>query len=353
MRMRSNARRSTGTTATVGADSRASDLQSRRHGGRRPNMRSEAPAWKEPMRPLNYEVMFDVEDHHWWFVGRRAIVFSQIEDALGATLGAHAAPRAGGPLEGSVSEPPDAAPRALPGSLPGSEVTHAGPRALPGSLPGSEVTHAGPRALPGLRVLDIGCGAGATMDHLKRYGRPHGIDLSALPLRYSRQRGHHRTLRASATELPFDSESFDLVTALDVIEHLENDAQGLAEIRRVLKPGAPAVIFVPAFQSLWGPNDVQSGHKRRYRLGQLRAVVENAGLRVERISYANVAMFIPIWLGRKILTWLGRDEQAENRINHPIINSLLARIFSTEAGWLRRRTLPFGVSIICVARKDT
>jgi len=191
------------------------------------------------------------------------------------------------------------------------------------------------------------------MDHLKRFGQPHGIDLSEIPLRFSRRRGHQRTLRASATELPFDSESFDLVTALDVIEHLEDDARGLAEIRRVLKPGAPAVIFVPAFQSLWGPNDVQSGHKRRYRLDQLRAVVENAGLRVERISYANVAMFIPIWLGRKILTWLGRDEQAENRINHPIINNLLARIFSTEAGWLRRRTLPFGVSIICVARKDT
>ena len=155
-------------------------------------MQSEAPAWKEPMRPLNYEVMFDVEDHHWWFVGRRAIVFSQIEDALGANLGAHAAPRAGVPTAGSLSE----------------------------------VTHAGPRALPGLRVLDIGCGAGATMDHLKRYGQPHGIDLSALPLRFSRQRGHQRTLRASATELPFDSESFDLVTALDVIEHLENDSEG-------------------------------------------------------------------------------------------------------------------------------
>src|SRR5262249_27223614 len=161
------------------------------------------PAWKEPMRPLNYEVMFDVEDHHWWFVGRRAIVFSQIEDALGA----HAAPRAGVPPKGSLSE----------------------------------VTHAGPRALPEARVLDIGCGAGATMDHLKRFGQPHGIDLSEIPLRFSRRRGHQRTLRASATELPFDSESFDLVTALDVIEHLEDDARGLAEIRRVLKPGAPAV----------------------------------------------------------------------------------------------------------------
>ena len=279
-------------------------------------MRSEAPAWKEPMRPLNYEVMFDVEDHHWWFVGRRAIVFSQIEDALGAT---RASLRAALSVDGVSSD---------------------SQRARPGA------------SLTDSRVLDIGCGAGATMDHLKRFGQPHGIDLSEIPLRFSRRRGHQRTLRASATELPFDSESFDLVTALDVIEHLEDDARGLAEIRRVLKPGAPAVIFVPAFQSLWGPNDVQSGHKRRYRLDQLRAVVENAGLRVERISYANVAMFIPIWLGRKILTWLGRDEQAENRINHPIINNLLARIFSTEAGWLRRRTLPFGVSIICVARKD-
>jgi SAM-dependent methyltransferase len=253
------------------------------------------PDNKEAMRPLNYEVMFDVEDHHWWFVGRRAIVFSQIEDALGA--------------RDSVDAPSE------------------------------------------LCVLDIGCGTGATMDHLKRYGVPYGIDLSEIALGFSRRRGHQRLLRASATELPFESESFDLVTALDVIEHLDDDAQGLAEIRRVLKPGAPAMIFVPAFQSLWGPNDVQSGHRRRYRLNELRAVVEKAGLRVERISYANVAMFIPIWLGRKILTVLGRDEQPENRINHPIINDVLAKIFSSEAGWLRKHTLPFGVSIVCVARK--
>jgi len=280
-------------------------------------MRSEAGAWndnKEAMRPLNYEVMFDVEDNHWWFVGRRAVVFSQIEDALGATIA-------------------DARAKLSTGTDP------------------SQIERTGTRALPGLRVLDVGCGTGATMDHLKRYGVPHGIDLSELPLKFSRRRGHQRTLRASATELPFESESFDLVTALDVIEHLDDDAQGLSEIRRVLKPGAPVVIFVPAFQSLWGPNDVQSGHRRRYRLNQLRSVVEEAGLRVERVSYANIAMFIPIWLGRKILTLLGRDEQAENRINHPTINNLLAKIFSSEAGWLRNHTLPFGVSIICVARK--
>jgi SAM-dependent methyltransferase len=277
------------------------------------NMRNETPAWpnnKEAMRPLNYEVMFDVEDHHWWFVGRRAVVFSHIEDALGAT-------------------------RAKPSTAPDP----------------SQARRAEGGAFSERRILDIGCGTGATMDYLRHYGTPHGIDLSELPLRFSRRRGHRRTLRASAAELPFDSESFDLVTALDVIEHLDDDKQCLTEIRRVLKPGSPAVIFVPAFQSLWGPNDIQSGHRRRYRLGQLRAVIEEAGLRVERISYANIVMFIPIWLGRKMLTLLGRDEQVENRINHPIINNLLATIFSSEARWLRKRALPFGVSIICVARK--
>lgn len=259
-------------------------------------MPAEAREWKEAMRPLNYEVMFNVEDEHWWFVGRRAIVFAQIEDALEA--------------------------------------------------------HAPSRALPGRQILDIGCGTGATMDHLRRYGQTQGIDLEELPLQFSRRRGHQRVLRASAVQLPFADEAFDLITALDVIEHLADDVQGLRELRRVLKPGAPALIFVPAFQALWGPNDVQSGHQRRYRLEQLRVAVTAAGLRVERISYANLAMFLPIWLGRKLLNLLRRDEQAENRINHPLINQMLARLFASEASWLRRHTLPFGVSIICVARKS-
>ncbi len=257
------------------------------------------------MRPLNYEVMFDVEDDHWWFVGRRSIVFEQIKDALSVQLSG---------IVSSVTVRPASAP-------------------------------------PKIQILDIGCGTGATMDHLKNYGRPHGIDLSEIPLSFSRRRGHNRVLCASATELPFENESFDLITALDVIEHLDDDVKGLREIQRVLKHGAPAVIFVPAFQSLWGPNDDQSGHKRRYRVGQLLKAVEAADLNVERISYANIAMFIPIWLGRKILTILGREEQAENRINHPAINKFLARVFSSEAKWLSRHQLPFGVSIICVVRK--
>jgi SAM-dependent methyltransferase len=242
------------------------------------------------MRPINYEVMFDVEDDHWWFVGRRAIVLAQIEEALKSPLRFR-------------------------------------------------------------RILDIGCGTGATMDQLKRLGEVNGIDLSQIPLSFSRRRGHERVLCANATELPFAKDSFDLVTALDVIEHLDDDVRGLSEIRRVLKPDAPAIIFVPAFQALWGPNDDQSGHKRRYRINQLRAAIEKAGLSIERTSYANIAMFLPILIGRKVLTLFGKTDQAENRINHPLLNKTLSQIFSSEAEWLRRHTLPFGVSIVCVVRK--
>lgn len=250
------------------------------------------------MRPLNYSVMYDVEDHHWWFVGRRAIVFEQIRKALrddGKTVG---------------------------------------------TFDGHE-----------RQILDIGCGTGATMDHLRAFGEVQGIDLSELPLSFTRQRGHKHILCASATELPFADESFDLITALDVIEHLDDDVKGLSEICRVLRPGAPVVLFVPAFQVLWGPNDDQSGHKRRYRIAGLQSAVEAAGLQIDMMSYANMAMFAPIWLGRRLLRWLRRAEMAENRLNHPLLNGFLSRMFALEAGWLKNRRLPFGVSIVCLARK--
>lgn len=267
------------------------------------------------MKPENYEIIFEVEDDHWWFVGRRAVVFAQIRDALGTP----APPRAG-----------------LAEDLSGIQ-----------SLAG-QASHAGARAY---QILDIGCGTGATMDHLKQFGEVQGIDLAMIPLSFSRRRGHQRTMCASATELPFADNTFDLITALDVIEHLDDDVAGLKEIRRTLKNGAPAVIYVPAFMALWGPNDDQSGHKRRYRLPELQAAAEKAGLKVERISYSNFAMFLPIWLGRKVLNLLGRTEASENKINHRLINKLMAWMFASEANWLRRHLLPFGVSVVCVVRK--
>ena len=278
------------------------------------------------MRPANYQIMFSVEDDHWWFVGRREIVFAQIEDALKRT-------RRGGETDAGFVAPP------------------AGGMSRRPTLPAQGETTSVSPDRAARRILDIGCGTGANLDHLRAYGEVQGVDVSEFALDFCRRRGHRRVLCASATELPFAPDSFDLVTALDVIEHRDDDLGGLGEIRRVLRPGAPAVLFVPAFQALWGPNDEQSHHRRRYRLPELRARVEAAGLSVERISYANFAMFAPIWAGRKLMNAISARSQSENRINHPLLNRLLARLFAGEAGWLRRHTLPFGVSIVCVARK--
>jgi SAM-dependent methyltransferase len=271
---------------------------------------------REQMRPINYRVMFDVEDDHWWFVGRRAIVVAQIEALIAER-------------------------KALDGAAAGSSRPET-------SLSGAGVSS--PSHLP-RRILDIGCGTGATISHLRKYGCVQGVDVSPLALRFCRERGEDRVVCASATELPFADNSFELITALDVVEHLDDDRRGLNEIQRVLVPGGTAIIFVPAFQSLWGPNDVQSGHKRRYRESELNRVVSDSGLTISTISYANVAMFLPIWLGRKTLNLLGRTGQAENEINHPAVNRLLTRIFASEANWLRRYRFPFGVSILCVAHK--
>jgi SAM-dependent methyltransferase len=260
------------------------------------------------MPAASYHDMFAVEDEHWWFVGRREIIFAQIEDAMART--------------------------ARPGRFNGLF-----------SSTGASVAER--------QVLDIGCGTGINLDFLKRYGAVQGVDVSEIALDFCRRRGHRRVLRASATELPFAADSFDLVTALDVIEHVDDDQGCLGEIRRVLRVGAPAVLFVPAFRSLWGPNDKQINHKRRYRLGELRAKVETAGLRVERISYANTILFAPIWASRKLMNALDAEPQLEHRINHPLLNRVLARLFASEASWLRHRTLPFGVSILCVARKES
>jgi len=196
------------------------------------------------MRPVNYEIIFDVEDDHWWFVGRRAVVFAQIKDALN---------RADKMSASQLADRMSALQLA------------------------DETSALQPYKMSALQLLDIGCGTGATMDHLRKYGEVQGIDLAMIPLGFSRRRGHQRTMCASATELPFADESFDLITALDVVEHLDDDVKGIGEIRRTLKHGAPAVIFVPAFQALWGPNDDQSGHKRRYRLRELQAAVEKPG----------------------------------------------------------------------------
>jgi SAM-dependent methyltransferase len=155
-----------------------------------------------------------------------------------------------------------------------------------------------------------------------------------------------------AEALPFEDASFDLVTGLDVVEHLDDDVAGLSEMRRVLRPGGRAVLFVPAFMFLWGVQDDISHHRRRYTRHEINRAIEKAGLFVERSTYANITFFLPTLIGRVIMRVTGLKPESEANINVSALNGILGWILGAESWWLKRMNFPFGVSIVCVARRN-
>ena len=244
------------------------------------------------MQQHTYSIMYEVEGTHWWFAGRRRIIAAFVEEIC--------------------REMKDG----------------------------------------GARILDVGCGTGANLELLARYGDAEGVDISVDALEFCRERGLQQQVRLGAAEtLPYEDGSFDLVTALDVVEHLDDDVGGLKEMRRVLKPGGRALLFVPAFMFLWGVQDDVSHHRRRYTLKNLREAVREAGFEVERATYANISFFAPILAGRTLMRATGIRPASGNNINVSALNGLLGRILGAESTLLRHINFPFGVSALCVARR--
>ena len=202
------------------------------------------------------------------------------------------------------------------------------------------------------RILDVGCGTGANLLMLSKYGDAEGVDISEDALAFCRERGLDKVKLGAGEELPYEDNSFDLVTAFDVVEHMDDDLAGLREMRRVLRPGGRVLLFVPTFMFLWGLQDDVSHHRRRYRLSQLRRVLEQAGFGVERMTYANVTFFLPILFVRKLMRLTGIKTESENTINVSALNGVLGRVLGAESWLLRYVNLPFGVSGLCVAKKS-
>lgn len=200
-------------------------------------------------------------------------------------------------------------------------------------------------------ALDLGCGTGANHEVVSLCGPPVGADFSPLALAYSAARGGYTDLvGADATRLPFADASFAWVFALDILEHLD-DAPAAREIFRVLRPGGRVVITVPAFAALWGGQDEVSHHRRRYSRRALRELLHDAGLEIHRTSYINSAMFLPIFLVRRAIALLKLRAQSENKLHPGWMNPILERVFAAEAHIVPHVPLPFGVSLLCVARR--
>jgi ubiquinone/menaquinone biosynthesis C-methylase UbiE len=202
-----------------------------------------------------------------------------------------------------------------------------------------------------LRLLDVGCGTGRMLSELGHFGAEAGLDLSDEALAFCRRRGLDCVLKSSVLQLPFPDATFDVVTALDVIEHVEDHVGALRECRRVLKPGGRIFIFVPAHRWLWSLQDEVSHHFRRYTSRTLREATYAAGYRIERLTYMNAFLLPAILLGRLWLRLLLRfkDVTDENQLHPKWSNGLLSRLFGSEIPLLKRMDLPIGASLLCVA----
>lgn len=204
------------------------------------------------------------------------------------------------------------------------------------------------------RVLDIGCGTGTMLTHLARYGDAEGIDVDAEAIEYCHARGLTQVSQAPADHLPFDDSTFDLVTALDVIEHIDDDRGALCEVHRVLRPGGTLLLSVPAYRFLWGRQDDINLHKRRYLASEVRERLISAGLQVVRLSYINAVLFPAIAAVRLVRHLLPKPQTLESDFSFPAprpLNSLLGQVFGAERFVVRQFDIPFGVSIVALARK--
>src|SRR5215207_1698571 len=246
----------------------------------------------QEMQQHTYAIMDRVEDSHWWFVGRRAILEMFLRSIVQSS-------------KFKVQSP---------------------------------------------KILDVGCGTGANLEMLSAFGDAEGVDVSGDALEFCRRKGL-TVQKGLAEKLPYEDGSFDITTALDVVEHLDDDIAGLKEMFRVTKSGGYSLIFVPAFMWLWGVQDDISHHRIRYTKKQIIERLQTAGFTVERATYANFTFFVPILVGRMLMKLTGVKPESENNVNVSGLNGVFGKLFSAERHWLRRFDFPFGVSTIVVARK--
>ena len=240
------------------------------------------------MDPKAYDQMAQVEDIHWWFVARRQILSRVIQ---------------------SLDLPPQA------------------------------------------QILEAGCGSGGNLAMLSAFGTVAGMEMSDLARQKAQARGLGVIQSGQLPHgIPFEGQRFHLIALLDVLEHLEEDQAALRALASRLTPQGSLLIAVPANPWLWSRHDDLNHHKRRYTRAQLRQVIEQAGLKLERITYFNTLLFPLIAAIRLAQKQFKLQDSDDLTMPSSAVNRILTWIFGLERLWIAGIPMPFGVSLIAVAR---
>jgi SAM-dependent methyltransferase len=236
-----------------------------------------------------YRLLYEVEKEHWWFAARKEILLSYLD------------------------------------------------RRLP--LP------------PTARLLDVGCGTGAILESFTERYQAYGTDTAPQAIAFCGERGLTRLHLGTLDTYPA-SAPFDIITMLDMVEHVEDDGGLLRSGRRLLRDGGHILIAVPAFPSLWSRHDELLHHKRRYTRGTLRRLVEGAGFTVEHLTFFNAFLFPVAWLKRLAARATGSDKANDLEIPPRPLNTAMRALFRIERRIIPHASLPFGLSLLCLARKN-
>ena len=244
------------------------------------------------MEPSAYLDMAAVEDRHWWFTGRRKILAAMI-----VRMGLR----------------------------------------------------------PGTEILELGSGTGGNLPMLSRFGAVTGVEMDVMAQEISQARCPSADVRAGRLpdELSMADRRFGLICLFDVLEHIEDDAATLRTIKAHLAPDGVFLLTVPAHQALFGPHDIELHHKRRYAREELRTKLLAAGFTVERLSYINSALFPLAWILRWFDKILGQERPTGTGLPSRLVNQVLGAIFGAEAVILPRCNLPFGLSLIAIAKHQS